>query len=38
MNEGKERRSDSALEILRQRSALGEINKEEFEAKNRDLS
>ena len=36
--EGQERRSDSALEILRQRYARGEINKEEFEAKKRDLS
>jgi putative membrane protein len=38
VSEGKERRSDSALEILRQRYARGEINKEEFEAKKRDLS
>jgi putative membrane protein len=38
MSEGKERRSDSALEILRQRYARGEINKEEFEAKKKDLS
>ena len=30
-------RSDSALEILRQRYARSEINKEEFEAKKRDL-
>ena len=30
-------RSDSALEILRQRYARGEINKEEFDAKKRDL-
>lgn len=38
VREGKERRSDSALEILRQRYARGEINKEEFDAKKRDLS
>ena len=38
MTEGKERRSNSAMEILRQRYARGEINKEEFEAKKRDLS
>jgi putative membrane protein len=38
VSEGKERRSDSALEILRQRYARGEINKEEFEAKKKDLS
>lgn len=37
MNQGKESRSDSALEILRQRYARGEINKEEFEARKRDL-
>lgn len=33
-----EHRPDSALEILRQRYARGEINREEFEAKKRDLS
>jgi putative membrane protein len=39
LNDQKERRgSDSALEILRQRYARGEINKEEFDAKKRDLS
>jgi putative membrane protein len=38
LNQGKEGRSDSALEILRQRYARGEINKEEFEAKKKDLS
>ena len=37
ITQGKESRSDSALEILRQRFARGEINKEEFEARNRDL-
>jgi putative membrane protein len=31
-------RSDSALEIVRQRYARGEINREEFEAKKRDLT
>jgi putative membrane protein len=36
--QGRESRSDSALEILRQRYARGEINKEEFEAKKRDLT
>ena len=38
MTEGKERRGDSAMEILRQRYARGEINKEEFEARKKDLS
>jgi len=38
MREGQERRGDSAMEILRQRYARGEINKEEFEAKKRDLT
>ena len=37
ITQGKESRSDSALEILRQRFARGEINKEEFEARKRDL-
>jgi len=38
VSQGKASRSDSALEILRQRYARGEINKEEFEAKKRDLT
>ncbi len=38
VSQGKEVRSDSALEILRHRYARGEINKDEFEAKRRDLS
>ena len=36
-SQGRERPSDSAVEILRQRYARGEIDKEEFEAKKRDL-
>ena len=37
-SQGKEPRStDTALDIVRQRYARGEINKEEFEAKKRDL-
>jgi putative membrane protein len=32
-----EQKADSALEILRQRYARGEINKDEFEAKKKDL-
>ncbi|HEV8673664.1 MAG TPA: SHOCT domain-containing protein [Methylomirabilota bacterium] len=35
---GQGRRSDAALAILRERYARGEINKEEFDAKRRDLS
>jgi putative membrane protein len=38
MHQGREPRSDMALEILRQRYARGEINKDEFDAKKRDLS
>lgn len=37
ISQGKQSPSDSALEILRQRYARGEINKEEFEARKRDL-
>ena len=37
LGQGKGTRGDSALEILRQRYARGEINKEEFEAKKKDL-
>ena len=36
--QGRESKSDLALEILRQRYARREINKEEFEARKRDLS
>jgi putative membrane protein len=35
---GRASRTDTALEILRQRYARGEINKEEFDAKKRDLT
>lgn len=38
MGQGREPRGDSALEILRQRYARGEINKEEFESRKKDLS
>jgi putative membrane protein len=38
MGQGKESQSDSALEVLRQRYARGEINKEEFESRKKDLS
>ena len=38
VTQGRESRSDTALEILRQRYARGEIDKEEFEARKRDLS
>ena len=37
VGKGKEQKQDSALEILRQRYARGEINKDEFEAKKKDL-
>lgn len=38
ITKGKNPRSDAALDILRQRYARGEINKDEFEAKKKDLS
>jgi putative membrane protein len=38
IHQGPRSPSDSALEILRQRYARGEINREEFEAKKRDLA
>jgi len=37
LGQRREPQADSALEILRQRYARGEINKEEFEARRRDL-
>ena len=36
--QGKEPQSESPIEILRQRYARGEINKEEFESRKKDLS
>ena len=38
LGQGKDSRTDSAMEILRQRYARGEINIEEFEAKKKDLT
>jgi len=39
VNQGKDARStDPALDILRQRYARGDISKDEFEAKKRDLA
>jgi putative membrane protein len=37
LGKGRERPPDSALEILRQRYARGEINKDEFEIRRKDL-
>ena len=37
IGKGKEQKQDSAIEILRQRYARGEINKDEFESKRKDL-
>ena len=38
VSQGRESRADTALDILRQRYARGEIDKEEFGARKRDLS
>jgi putative membrane protein len=38
VRQGRGSEPDAALDILRQRYARGEISKEEFEAKKRDLS
>jgi putative membrane protein len=38
VRQGQATRPDSALDILRQRYARGEINRDEFEAKKRDLA
>jgi putative membrane protein len=38
LSQGNFTRADSALQVLRERYARGEINKDEFDAKKRDLS
>jgi len=38
VTQGRESRSDTALDILRQRYARGEISKEEFETRKREIS
>jgi len=38
VGQGKVSPSDSSLDILRQRYARGEMNKDEFEAKKKDLN
>jgi putative membrane protein len=38
LSQGKFTRADSALQVLRERYARGDITKEEFDAKKRDLS
>ncbi len=38
VREGRDERTDRALDILRERYARGEINEEEFDARRRDLS
>ena len=38
VGQGRESQSNTAMDILRQRYARGEIDKEEFEARKRDLS
>jgi putative membrane protein len=38
MGQGKESQSESALEMLRRRYARGEISREEFESRKKDLS